>query len=185
MAKKKKEKTFKARWYHRVLVRYWFVIIIIIMIGLFAFEYFFVIQPKIRETQNGKSLDVKTHENILSQQREYLKGLKELEEKADNIEEDELEKLDYVVAQDADLPKILNKIDILIKQSDFDVVKYGVGWENGEITMTFSFTNGGYQMVKKFLGKIESNIRIMDVTNISLKEVGNILSLTIKSYYLE
>ncbi len=183
MAKKKKK--FQAKWYHRILVRYWFVIIIIVMIALFSFEYFFLIQPKVKKTKNGKALDVETHEKILKQQKQYLRDLKDLKKKADQLEEGDLEKLDYVVAKDVDLPKILNKIDILIKQSNLEVLKYGVGWEDGEITMNFGFTNGDYQKVKDFLKDIEKNIRIMDVTSISLKEVGNLVSLTIKSYYLK
>ncbi len=182
---KKKDKNFQVKWYHKLLVRYWFIIILVIMIGLFSFDYFFVIQPKLAKTQNGKSLDLKTHQNILNEQQDYLNKLKNLEKESKKIKEDELDKLDYVVAQDADLPKILNKLDALIKQSRLEVSKYGVGWQNGEITMNFSFTGGDYQKVKGFLKRIEKNIRIMDVTSVSFKGVGSSISLTIKSYYLQ
>src|SRR6056297_1651489 len=178
-------KKFQAKWYHRFLVRYWFVIIIVVVISLFSLEYFLVISPNVKQTKNGRALDVETHKKILEEQRQYLQGLKALNKEAVKLSEDNLKKLDYVVAQDVDLPKILNKIDILIKQSNLEVLQYGVGWENGEITMNFGFTNGDYAKVKDFLKDIEKNIRIMDVTSISLKEVGNLVSLTIKSYYLK
>jgi len=38
--------------------------------------------------------------------------------------------------------------------------------------------------MKKFIKQIETNIRIMDIQELSFQNIGNVLKLNIKTYYL-
>jgi electron transfer flavoprotein alpha/beta subunit len=57
--------------------------------------------------------------------------------------------------------------------------------EPGIVSIDLAFSQGTYQKVKNFIQKIEKNIRVMDITELNFQNVGNNLSLKIKTYYLE
>lgn len=158
-------------------------IILIVFAAVFSFEYFVIIGSKLKQTKNGGPLDLQSRQLIFTEQKAYLERLKVLEKEADEINRAELEKVNYVLAQKVDLPIILKQINILAQQPKFNLGNFSYEYGQGILTLNFDFGGATYQDIKIFLDEIEKNIRIMDVTNISVKKVGNEFSLTIKSYY--
>jgi hypothetical protein len=57
--------------------------------------------------------------------------------------------------------------------------------EPGVVVIELGFREGTYQKVKNFIQKIEKNIRVMDIIELSFQNVGNELNLKIKTYYLK
>ena len=180
-----KQTIFRPKWYHIILVKYWLVLIILIVLVGFFSEYYFIIKPKIDQAVDGGPLDLGSHQQILTEQKEYLQKLKDLKQEAENINKAELNKLDYVLANSVEMPAILTQIKALDVQSKLELVGFTIGHDKGTIMLAFTFKGGDYQGVKQYLNSIEKNIRIMDVDTITVKELGNVLSLTIKTYYLE
>ncbi len=185
MARIIKQEIFRPKWHHVLLVKYWWILIILIVLVVFSSEYFFIIKPKVDQAVNGGPFDLASHRQVLAEQKEYLQRLEELKIESDNINIAELEKLDLVLANTVSMPDILKQIDALAIQSGLELIGFGAGYEQGVITISLSFKGGDYQSIKQYLAAIEKNIRIMDVETVTMKELGNILSLTIKSYYLE
>ncbi|MCD6442316.1 hypothetical protein J7L24_02135 [bacterium] len=184
MAKIKQEKS-RTKWYHLVLVKFSGLIIFAFLIILFSINYFLFFKPKLAETRNNGSLDVDYYQNILDEQGVYLEKLTELKSKADKIDQSEMKKLDYVLAQDAYIPSILNHINALAEQSNLELTGLSIDFGQGVINLSLSFEGGTYQKMKKFIKQIETNIRVMDINELSFQNIGNVLNLKIQTYYLD
>jgi len=187
MARIRKEQIKKGKFQTFVVKFYWLIILLVFLVAL-GFEYFFLIKPKIEQTLNGGPLDVETRQVILDKQRTYYEELKLLEKQADEINYVELEKINYVLDKNVNLPNILRQIEtlrVLAKQSNLELGVFDFSFEEGILIINLSLDGGNYQSVKKYLNEIEKNIRVMDVTGISLKNIGSSFSLTIQTYYLE
>ena len=159
--------------------------IFVFLIILFSINYFLFFKPKLAETRNNGPLDVDYYQNILDEQEVYLEKLKDLKNKADGINQSEMNKLDYVLAQEANLPSILNHINVLAEQSNLELTGLNVDFGEGIINLSLSFADGTYQKMKKFIKQIETNIRVMDIQELSFQNIGNVLNLKIKTYYLD
>lgn len=180
-----KKSEIKTKSYQTFIVRFYWLIIIIVLIAAFSAEYFAIIGPKLKQTKDSGPLDFQSRQLIFAEQKAYLEKLKALKKEADEINRAELEKVNYVLAQKVDVPGILKQIYTLVQQPQFNLRNFSYQYGQGVLTLNFDFEGGTYQDVKAFLDEIEKNIRVMDVTNLSVKKVGNDFSLTLKSYYLE
>jgi Tfp pilus assembly protein PilO len=185
MAKIKKKK-IQTKWYHLILVKFSWPVVIIFFLVLFGINYFTFFQPQIEKTKNQGPLDVAYYRSIIEEQKIYLEKLKNLQNKIDEIDPEELSKLDYVLAEKADVPSILNHISALSQQSNMELANFGFEFtEPGVVVIELGFREGTYQKVKNFIQKIEKNIRVMDIIELSFQNVGNELNLKIKTYYLK
>jgi len=184
MAKIIEEKKFDIRWYHIILVKFCWTLIIFIIIVAFSAEYFLIIKPKVSQTTGGGQFDVENYKTIIKEQESYFDKLKTLETQTNKISEDSLKKLDYTIAEKSDLPSILNQVDIISRQTGMEFIGFSVDSDKGVTTISLNFDKGNYQACKEFLDYLEKNIRIMDVSQIALKDIGTSLSVTIKTYSL-
>lgn len=178
-------KKSKIKSYKNIAVRfYWLIIIAAFLVGI-LFEYFVIVKPKVQQTKNGGPLDLASRQSVLNEQKDYLEKLKILKSEADGINRAELEKINYVLAEKVSIPDILKQISTISQQPKLKSGGFSYKYSDGVLTFNFDFTGGTYQEIKNFLDEIEKNIRIMDVTDIAIKDAGEKFSLTIKSYYLE
>jgi len=187
MARIRKEQIKKGKYQRFVVKFYWLIIILIFLVAL-GIEYFFIVKPKLEQTFSGGPLDVESRQVILQEQKTYYEELKLLEKQANEINYVELEKINYVLDKNVNLPSILRQIEtlrVLAKQSNLELGGFDFSFDKGILIINLSLAGGNYQSVKEYLSEIEKNIRVMDVTGISLKSIGSNFSLTIQSYYLE
>ena len=183
MAKIKQKKS-RTKWYHLVLVKFSGLMIFAFLIILFSINYFLFFKPKLAETRNNGFLDVDYYQSILDEQGVYLEKLIELQSRAGKIDQTEMNKLDYVLAQEAYVPSILNHINALAEQSNLELTGMNLDFDDGVINLSLNFMDGTYQKMKKFIKQIETNIRVMDIRELSFQNIGNILYLKIETYYL-
>ncbi|MBU4369511.1 hypothetical protein KKG58_01975 [Patescibacteria group bacterium] len=184
MSRIRREKIKKGKLQTFVVRFYWFVIILFFLAAV-CVEYFIIIKPKLEQTFNGGPLDIGSRQVILEEQRTYYEALKVLEKEAGEINQAELEKVNYVIAKKIDIPDILKQIYLLSKKENMEFISFNYVFDKGILQIDLSFKGTKYQDIKKYLGELEKNIRIMDVTNISLGGIGSDFSLKIQSYYLE
>lgn len=184
MARVKREQ-IKIGRYQNFVVRFYWLVIVLVFIAAVGVEYFIIIKPKLQQTYNGGLLDVKSRLVILEEQRIYYEALKVLEKEANEINQTELEKVNYVIAEKIDIPDVLNQIYLLNKQEGMESLGFDFVYDQGVLQINLHLKTNNYQDIKKYLDEIEKNIRIMDITSISIKGIGTDLSLSIQSYYLE
>ena len=184
MARIRREK-LRIKKYQSFVVRLYWLVIILVLITAVLVEYFLIIKPRIEQTINGGPLDGQSRQVVLDEQRGYYEELKELKKQADEINQAELEKIDYVLEKNINLPGILKQITLLAEQSKMGLTSFDFDFGQGILTINLSLGGGSYQGIKQYLSEIEKNIRVMDVTGVSLRGMGSGFSLTIQSYYLE
>jgi Tfp pilus assembly protein PilO len=184
MAKLRKKKA-QAKFGQVIIVKFYWVIVLVVFIAALFFEYFILIKPQVEQLRNGGELDLEARQNILKEQKNYLAKLQQLKEESDKINRTELEKINYVLARKISVPDILNQIKILSEQSDLEMTNFSFEYGGKVLTLNMKFEKGTYHAVKEYLSQIEKNIRIMDIKEISISNVGGSLSLTIQSYYME
>ena len=184
MARIIKEQTLLMQIAQIFLVKFFWPLVLLIIIITFFIEYSLVISPKIKQLSGGGIYDVKGYGQVLTEQTDYLAKLKNLKTQADAINQSELEKLGYVLANRPEMPALLNQIDVLSKQSGLELTDFGVTFGEGVIRTNLSFKGGTYQVCKQYLDNLEKNIRVMDVAKIEMSNIGNGISLAIHSYYM-
>ena len=171
-----KPKVFTAYWYHHLIVRFDWLVIIGIALVLFIPEYNYVIKPGLEIGKTSGALDLGSYQKALEEEKVYLKNLKALKVETDKIAQMDLEKLDYVVASGSNLSDVLNQIYLLTSQSNLNIQSFSIN---------LGLIGGNYEIFKKFLESVENNIQIMDITDLSLSEDQTSFSVTIKTYYQE
>ncbi len=180
-----KQRRLKTKWYHLVLVKFSGLIVFVFFIIMLSISYFSFFKSKLADARDNGPLDVSYYQGILDEQNVYLEKLKELKSKSDKIDQAEMKKLDYVLANEAYIPSILNQINVLAERSNLELTGFNIDFGEGVINLSLNFENGTYQKMKKFIRQIETNIRIMDIDKLSFEDVGNIIHLNIKTYYLD
>jgi len=184
MAKIKKS-GIKIKWYKILIVKFYWLIIIFVFIAAFLIEYFIIINPSLSQLRPGGELDLVSRREILETQRQYLIDLKQLAKESEEINRAELEKINYVLAKNVNVPEVLKQIEILANQSGLELESFSYNFEQESLFLRLNFGGGSYAKAKQYLKQIEKNIRIMDVRNIALTKVGNGLSINLQSYYLD
>jgi len=184
MAQIKKEQIKRGK-YQNFVVRFYWLIIILVFLAAVCVEYFLIIKPKLEQTFNGGPLDVERRLVILEEQRTYYEALKVLEKEAKEINQAELEKVNYVIAEKIYLPDILKQIYLLSEKENLEFTGFNYNFDQGILQIDLSFKGTNYQEFKKYLSELEKNIRVMDVINVSLAKIGTSFNLKIQSYYLE
>ncbi len=184
MARIRKEQIKKGKYQSFVVNFYWLIIILVFLVAL-SIEYFFIIKPKLEQTFTGGPLDVESRQVILEEQRTYYEELKALEIEAKKINQVELEKVNYVLSKKIDIPDILKQIYLLSEKENMEFLGFNYTFDQGVLQINLSFEGTNYQNIKKYLNELEKNIRVMDVTNISLAGIGSTFDLKIQSYYIE
>lgn len=177
------------------------IIFILASIALF----FMVTDPVYKEV---KTLRVKyaQYQDVLDKATELLKQRKTLQDKYNSFAEDDISRLKKLLPDTVDNVRLIIDIDeiakrygITIKNVRLDDTKTTTGTKDatatitsgeakyGTIPMGFS-VNSDYDTFLSFLEDLESSLRIVDVTNISLKPGANGIysfDVSLKTYWLK
>jgi len=180
---KLKAKVFEAKWYHHLIVRFGWLVIIIIALGLFVPEYKYIVKPTLQMAESDQAFKVDFYQSTLKEGQEYLQGLKDLKAEIDKIDQLDLEKLDYVISSNSDLSNLLNRIYLLINESGLEMKNFSINSQSGVTTVKLSLAGSNYQTFKQFLDIVENNIQIMDITDLNLSIEQTNFDVTIKTYY--
>ena len=80
---KLKPKVFTARWYHHLIARFNWALILGAALILIFFSYQYIFKVRREMEKSGGSLDLSYYEKNLEKEKEYLKNLKTLKEETD------------------------------------------------------------------------------------------------------
>jgi hypothetical protein len=180
---KLKDKAFETRWYHYLLVKFYWAIILLFAVILSIFAYNYIIQPIQKIKSKGGVLDVNYYQKILSEESAYYQNLKDLSDQVGRIRQEDLDKLEQVIADDSNLPAVLNQVNLLVEQNQSLLDNFGVSSADGVTTINLSLGNSSYESFKNFLYGVENNIQIMDVTDLNLAPDQKSFTVVVKTYY--
>jgi len=178
--------TIKVNLSELIWVRLFWPILILTIFVVFLLGYAFLIKPMIGETKVGRSLDLKSREKTLLDQKNYLNGLKNLQQNYQKLDQNKLDKLNSLIADKVDLPIILSQLNYLAEENQSQIKEINIGSiEKGEIHLSLQLKAGDYLLFKKFLAALEKNARVFDVSSIRFSAKDDVYSLELKTYYLE
>jgi hypothetical protein len=175
---------------------------------LFSILYYFAIHPKISSAIKLKGVE---YNKVIEEQKklkDQLAYLLAAEEAKKSITDQDIQKMDYIISNDPNIPQLLTSLENIASSSgvfitgiDFSlhgpqedvgsqipaegVVLEPVGNGIPYVEIGLSVQAMPYDGFKDFLDKIEKNIRIMDVVGIIYNPSGTDYSLVIRAYYLK
>jgi len=189
-----------------------FIIIFIIFI-IFATSYFFLLKPKYNELCFEKKLNIERKNKEFKKQEEYLSLLKLLKENFGKIKDEDMEKLNLILPREEDIPGLIVALESLAGENGaillgIDVSEIGEKSRSPrekkesltekkpdisekqfftikELMINVRLSAIDYETLKRFLGAIETNMRIMDITSFGFNPEKGSCNIRLKTYYLE
>jgi len=186
----------------------WFVIIICLMIMISG--YWWLIKPKYDFIASDQELNFRERE--YEDKINYLKQLNEIKNLYKSINQADKDKIDAMLStrQDLDRLKIilLREIGQLGKERNVAVDNIAITPLDNSSTkfitlaqqptptnplfgklqlvqVSFVIKNVDYENLKKFLGRLETSLRVMDVTKISFEPSARQVAVELVTYYLQ
>ena len=178
--------------------------IIFIIVSIIIF--FTVTDPVYKQVKDLR-VQLAQYQDVLDKSSELLRQRKTLQDKYDSFSKDDIDRLKKLLPDTVDNVRLIIDIDEIAKRygltiknvrlDDSKVTKAGVkdaaatitagAGKYGTIPMGFSVSSD-YPTFLSFLEDLESSLRIVDVTNISLKAGANntySFDVSLKTYWLK
>jgi len=189
MPEEAKRKDFQVKFYHVILVRFVWVILLIAFFAALGADYFFFVKPNLELAKDGGPLDVEFHQQLLQREEAYLQKLSNLKAAKDSIAQVNLDKLDQILAPGFSVPALFRFFHTLeqmarLEMNSFSYLPPDEG-KQGVVLVQLHFEKASYEEFKQLLKIIEDNIRIMDIIDLELKGAGEGIGLTIQTYISE
>lgn len=163
------------------------IISLIVPVAILAGGYFYLLKPKYQSLKGISGLIAGNLKISLQAKKEYFENLSDLEEFYDNLNEEDKEKLEQILPFEKDLPNLFVHFESLVKQSGLKL--NSIDFSEGSVKeiikildVKLSLTGGDYLTFKKFLDRLEKDIKIIDITSISFSKEG--YDLKFRTYYL-
>lgn len=154
-----------------------------IIIAICISSYFVYIKPTIAVI-NQKKAKFQEYENVLNKVKEVKIKTEELSSKYSNISEDELSKLDKMIPEKFISEYFVNDLNAMAGRYGMRITQININVPlpiegavddsqtdgGGYKTIIAKFVlSGKYDQLLSFLKDLETSLRIMDVTNLSVK----------------
>ena len=165
--------------------------------------YFLLLKPKVDETTNVISENISSREKILQAEKTKLANLQEAVLAYQNINPIDLARINGILPDDYDKEALFGEIEEVIRQNGFILTSINLTKEGetagvmssianspranisdkiGVIDVSISIASIDYAGMKNLLTVLESNLRMLDVQQISLADGGS-ANLKFSTYY--
>jgi hypothetical protein len=195
------------------LARYFHFFIFGIIIVILLFGYFLIINPKIQElTEKDKALSEVIFDDKgpeFKERQDRLKELKKILADYEEINPDNIKKIKTMLPTKKRQEILLAEMEKIVLENGFLLESITVGEVKGEVMgkkasgaeesisasdilkdvkklkITMGIIGADYNGLKNILGIMENNLRLLDVTKVSLNSDKETVSLEAYTYYLE
>ncbi|MDX9892805.1 MAG: hypothetical protein RB292_00120 [Patescibacteria group bacterium] len=179
-------------------VRYYKLIILILVGAILGLGYYFVLEPKYQEVGVGGSYNVVTLKTELEKRREYLGKLKELNDNFSRISPSDISRIEQILPSDKDVGGLFVQFQNIALENNLllagisvnEVPPASTDAKNSnlkELNISVDLVNlgaaGDYRGFKEFLKSIENNLRIFDTNAVYFDPESPNYSVNIVTYY--
>jgi len=184
--KKKRKRAPSALW-----VRYYPTLVIFVIIVLLVVGWFLAIQP---QYDIYKNLDLDGKKAELDQYESTLAKLEKTIADWEAVPTEEKTRLDYFLPTDKDIPELITMLEDMAMQSGFVVSKVTLsnvempaiqGTDIYPALVSMSLNGGNYNALKTYIEKVETNIRLMDVSSLNFQSGKGTYIFNIMVYYIK
>lgn len=181
----------KQNYINGLLNSYFNLFVVIFVSFLLLLSYFVVLKPKVDETANAISENISSHERLLQAEKNKLASLQEAVLAFDKIDKIDLDRVNGILPNDYDKEALFGEIEEVIKQNGFIPTSISLVKEEptlatsskiGIVNIDLSVASVDYAGMKNLLSVLESNLRMLDVKQLSLSD-GSAGVLKMDTYY--
>ena len=189
------------------------ILIILLILVIVIPGYFFLVKPKYDDYQINKPLLDQSRQE-LEQKKQQLTGYAETLSTYEKISQIEEEKIDSILPSSIDKPSLYVNLESLVESVDLTLNSIDIqAIEKKELAPTqgrsqqvqsdqpapnvldikdelalvqidLSLSDVSYLKLKELLPLLETNLRLLDVQNLSFNPIDGSLGLSLQAYYL-
>jgi len=179
--------------FNQWLNSYFSVILAGILILFLGLAYLFFLGPKFAATKDIIQANITEQENLYALSQQKLVNLRAVGTLYKTIKEADLQKFDSVLPDNyiparlfGELEEIINSggwllTEISIEQAPPEHINTSVG----QINVELSLSGLDYIDFKRLLKILETDLRLLDVTSVSLDSASNSVTLMLTTYYYQ
>jgi hypothetical protein len=182
---------------------YFNLFVVVFVSFLLVMSYFLVLKPKVDATTMAISDNISQQQRIYQAEQSKLLSLKSTIDSYKKIDPVDSERINSILPNDYNKEKLFGELEEIIVKNGYEpnsitltkegeVTKVAAAGTNnvtlakasdkiGIINVSLSIGSIDYANLKNFLGVLENNLRIFDITNVSLGERSATLQMV--TYY--
>jgi Tfp pilus assembly protein PilO len=185
------------------LITYFRALSLIILLATLAVGVFFVIYPKYRAIKSKTDSVLSDQSQKIEFQQQYIAILKQANTNFAKVNEEDLRRLNEFLPDKADTEKLLIQLEQYEKDSGMQFNSFSINEstegqaENmlnnnsatdsmshvGRIKISLSVAKLNYTQIKQFLDKLQTNLRLLDIVNVSFGSGSGGVVLDMYTYY--
>ena len=182
-----------------IFVRYYKIFIIIGAALILFFSYFFILKPKYEQVGIGGNYNLKAVKEEVNKREIFLKDLAELISRYQQINTNDLSRINQALPQGKDIAGLLVQLQNLAENNGLLLASVSVSdptepmaGKNGkaeiqQLSVNLSLIgsqNNIYRQLKEFLDSLETNLRLFDVSAVYFTPGSPAFSVNLTTYYL-
>ncbi|HLC90059.1 MAG TPA: type 4a pilus biogenesis protein PilO [Patescibacteria group bacterium] len=182
-----------------IFVRYYKIFIIIGAALILFFSYFFILKPKYEQVGIGGNYNLKAVKEEVNKREIFLKDLAELISRYQQINTNDLSRINQALPQGKDIAGLLVQLQNLAENNGLLLASVSVSdptepmaGKNGkaeiqQLSVNLSLIgsqNNIYRQLKEFLDSLETNLRLFDVSAVYFTPGSPAFSVNLITYYL-
>lgn len=197
--KKNETRRFFGSRLNNFLIDYFKWLVTFLVVAILAVGLFFLILPKYKQVTKK----IEAAENTLEIKRlqliAYLDGLNELNDNFKSVSPSDLSKVDEILPSAAASEDLYTHLEAIVKNNGLMLTSLNVaapeestlaGEESAdkevkEIKVTMTVEGVSYGSLKALLRSLESNLRLMDVKQVTFAPAEETVALELVTYYFE
>lgn len=184
------KKSFDATSFMKLFIQYYRFVIIILVLGILGVGYLLAVKPMIVFSENDSD---DKQEELLALREQHLNSLKELQSVYDDINSQDLFKLEFMLPLGGSVPDVLNHTENLVRSSGFDIAAINVApversreLDASLMSDTSSVSDGGDPGsgdIEFDFGLSEDDRKFLEINNRNIGKLDIDLSLSGGGYY--
>ncbi|NCN99534.1 hypothetical protein GW920_00170 [Candidatus Falkowbacteria bacterium] len=179
--------------FNQWLNKYFSIILAGVLILFLALAYLVFLGPKFTATKDIIQANITEQENLYALSQQKLANLQAVGTLYKTIKEADLQKFDSVLPDNyiparlfGELEEIINSGGWLLTEINIEQAPPGdINKNVGQINVELSLSGLDYIDFKRLLKILETDLRLLDVTNVSLDSASNSVTLMLTTYYYQ
>ena len=162
-------------------------IVMFAMILIFGLGYFFLIRPEMSATLQKESYQ-KIESEYLALKR-FLTQLNELSGVYQQISANDIARVDRFLPDKMDVEELMRQMEVIVLQNGLSLstLQISTGEEHsdgiGSVNIDMNVAGTDYNGFKNLLYTIESNLRLLDVMNLTFSPSAELTTINLVAYY--
>jgi Tfp pilus assembly protein PilO len=183
----------KQNFINTLLNTYFNLFVVIFVSLLLLISYFLILKPKVDTTTAAIAENISSHQKVLQAETAKLTSLKAAVASYESINKDDSERINKILPDDYDKEMLFGELDEIVAKNGFILNSISLTKQEsndpklgklGVINVSLGIASVDYNGLKNLLNFLESNLRVLDVKNLSLSG-GSSGNIELSTYYFK